>query len=70
MSLIEPKVTAAIVPEKFLIEVVVLAEDGKVFRRYRMDHNDQEQRRVLGEQCHNAFWGGQEIRTRPVRRGR
>lgn len=36
------------------------------FRDYVMDHNDPSQRRVLGEQCRNAFEGGQVIVTRPL----
>lgn len=32
-------------------------------RLYQMDHNDHAQRRVLGEQCRNAFEGGQVIVT-------
>lgn len=32
---------------------------------YRMDHNDAGQRRTLGEQCRNAFEGGQRIVTYP-----
>lgn len=33
---------------------------------YVMDHDDPAQRRVLGEQCRNAFEGGQLILTNPV----
>lgn len=33
---------------------------------YVMDHNDPAQRRVLGEQCRNAFEGGQAVITYPV----
>jgi hypothetical protein len=32
---------------------------------YVMDHDDPAQRRVLGEQCRNAFEGGQLIVTYP-----
>jgi hypothetical protein len=33
---------------------------------YTMDHDDQAQRRVLGEQCRNAFEGGQVVVTMPT----
>lgn len=33
---------------------------------YIMDHDDPAQRRILGEQCRNAFEGGQLIVTNPV----
>lgn len=39
---------------------------GPVFRSYTMDHNDPAQRRVLGEQCRNAFEAGQCVLTYPV----
>lgn len=32
---------------------------------YHMDHDDQTQRRVLGEQCRNAFEAGQCVVTYP-----
>lgn len=32
---------------------------------YIMDHNDPEQRRVLGMQCRNAFEAGQCVLTWP-----
>lgn len=32
---------------------------------YVMDHNDPAQRRVLGEQCRNAFEAGQVVMTGP-----
>lgn len=35
------------------------------FRTYTMDHDDQAQRRVLGEQCRNAFEAGQCVVTYP-----
>ena len=34
-------------------------------RHYTMNHDDQAERRVLGEQCRNAFEGGQCIVTYP-----
>lgn len=40
--------------------------DGIVFRDFTMDHNDPAQRRVLGEQCRNAFEAGQCVLTYPV----
>lgn len=33
---------------------------------YTMDHNDPAQRRILGEQCRNAFEAGQCVLTYPV----
>jgi hypothetical protein len=35
---------------------------------YEMNHDDAQQRRVLGIQCRNAFEAGQSIRTSPVTR--
>jgi hypothetical protein len=35
---------------------------------YTMNHDDAQQRRVLGIQCRNAFEAGQSIRTSPVTR--
>lgn len=40
--------------------------EGDVVREYTIDHNDPVQRRVLGEQCRNAFEGGQFVITYPV----
>lgn len=34
-------------------------------RYYMMNHNDPAERRVLGEQCRNAFEAGQVIVTYP-----
>lgn len=31
-----------------------------------VDHDDPVQRRVLGEQCRNAFDGGQTVTTFPI----
>lgn len=50
--------------EKFPV-VVEVWQYGHLMRRYVMDHNDIQQRRVLGEQCRNAFEGGQRIVTYP-----
>lgn len=38
---------------------------ANVIRTYDMDHDDPKQRRVLGEQCRNAFEAGQAILTFP-----
>lgn len=35
-------------------------------RTYDMNHNDAAERRVLGEQCRNAFEAGQCVVTYPV----
>lgn len=40
--------------------------DDKPIREYDMNHDDAAQRRVLGEQCRNAFEGGQVIVTYPA----
>lgn len=50
---------------KRLNVVVEVWQYGYLMRRYVMDHNDILQRRVLGEQCRNAFEGGQKIVTYP-----
>ena len=42
------------------------SENGRPRGSYVMDHNDPAQRRVLGEQCRNAFEAGQCIVTFPV----
>lgn len=41
-------------------------ESAHPIREYVMDHDDKTQRRVLGEQCRNAFEGGQVIVTMPT----
>lgn len=48
----------------FLVTVEIWNE-WRLLRRYTMDHNSAEQRRVLGEQCRNAFEGGQRVVTYP-----
>ena len=47
---------------KIVVEVWI---QEKLYRKYVMDHDDPSQRRVLGEQCRNAFKGGQKIVTYP-----
>lgn len=39
---------------------------GIPLKSYIMDHDDQEQRRVLGMQCRFAFEAGQCITTAPI----
>lgn len=39
---------------------------GEPYRTYVMNHDDPAQRRVLGEQCRNAFEAKQCIVTYPV----
>lgn len=41
------------------------AGDEPPLHEYTMDHNDPAQRRVLGEQCRNAFSAGQCVVTFP-----
>lgn len=50
---------------KGLIVVVEIWNGDRLFRKYTMNHDDQAQRRVLGEQCRNAFEGGQRVVTYP-----
>ncbi len=38
---------------------------GMCMLSYVMEHDEQDQRRVLGEQCRNAFEGGQVVVTHP-----
>ncbi|MBN8224897.1 MAG: hypothetical protein J0L89_08790 [Xanthomonadales bacterium] len=56
---------------KIMVEVHAstehLNEDRPPLRCYTMDHDDQAQRRVLGEQCRNAFEAGQCIVTIPLK---
>lgn len=52
------------------IRVTITNVDGSLFRQYTMNHDDQAQRRVLGEQCRNAFEAGQSVATSPVRDAR
>ena len=47
------------------VQVEVYAPTGALVRAYTMNHDDPTQRRVLGEQCRNAFEGGQRIVTYP-----
>lgn len=48
------------------VQVVVYSPSGQVLRKYTIDYDDPVQRRVLGEQCRNAFEAGQSIRTTPL----
>ena len=48
------------------IKVTVTDRHGHLVRQYVMDHDDQVQRRVLGEQCRNAFEAGQAVSTTPL----
>jgi hypothetical protein len=50
------------------VRVEVWAANGALVRAYTMNHDDPTQRRVLGEQCRNAFEGGQRIVTYPERK--
>lgn len=43
-------------------------EEGRTaFRMYQINHDCPEDRRVLGQQCRNAFEGGQLIVTYPAK---
>lgn len=51
------------------VHVVIMNRAGAtpaIVADYTMDHDDQAERRVLGEQCRNAFEGGQWVYTYPV----
>lgn len=50
------------------IHVQVRDRDQKTVADYVMDHDEADQRRVLGEQCRNAFEGGQSVHTSPILR--
>ena len=50
------------------VHVEVWAANGALIRAYTMNHDDRTQRQVLGEQCRNAFEGGQRIVTYPERK--
>ncbi len=51
---------------RVMVEVYDYMDDAKLFRKYVMDHDDPIQRRVLGEQCRNAFEGDQMVVTYPL----
>lgn len=53
---------------QLLIKVTVSNVDGSVVKKYVMNHDSAEQRRVLGEQCRYAFEAGQTVNTSPVRK--
>jgi hypothetical protein len=48
------------------VRVEVENAKGDVIHEYTMDHNDPQQRRVLGEQCREAFEGNQGVFTYPT----
>lgn len=50
-----------------IIKVTICSPSGHLIRQYVMDHDDPAQRRVLGEQCRNAFEAGQSVSTAPVK---
>ena len=50
-----------------VIKVTICSPSGQLVRQYVMDHDDPAQRRVLGEQCRNAFEAGQSVNTAPVK---
>lgn len=54
--------------KNLIVRVEVYRREGrewKLFRSYTMNHDHPAQRRVLGEQCRNAFEAGQKIVTYP-----
>lgn len=48
------------------VEVTIYNPDGSVLTNYVMDHDDDTERRRLGEGCRNAFEAGQSVRTVPM----
>lgn len=46
--------------------VTFFDNNNSFMKRYYMDHDDDAQRRVLGEQIYNAFRAGQSVTTFPV----
>lgn len=48
------------------VRVTITNRDGSVVASYTIDHDDPAQRRVLGEQCRNAFEAGQAVSTTPI----
>ncbi len=48
------------------VKVTVTNRDGTVYRQFVMNHDDANERRVLGTQCRNAFEAGQTINTSPI----
>lgn len=50
------------------VAVEVCDNHGVLIASYTMNHDDPAQRRVLGEQCRNAFEAGQSIFTYPENR--
>jgi hypothetical protein len=51
---------------KIKVEVYNNEKEMRLLKEYELNHDDPNQRRVLGEQCRNAFEGGQMIVTFPV----
>jgi hypothetical protein len=47
------------------VQVVVETAGGGLVADYVMNHADRQQRRVLGEQCRNAFMADQAVFTFP-----
>lgn len=45
------------------VRVYTDAKMTTLLREYVMDHNDDQQRRTLGQQCRNAFEAGQAVVT-------
>ena len=53
-----------------IVTVEVRSHCGdKLIHKYDMDHDDRAQRAVMGEQCRNAFEGGQRIVSYPKNGG-
>jgi hypothetical protein len=40
-------------------------DEPQLIREYVIDHDNLQHRRVLGEQCRNAFEAGQAVQTIP-----
>lgn len=53
--------------EGLIVGVEVWGPNGFLLHIYQMNYDDSVQRHVLGEQCRNAFEGGQRIVTYPMK---
>jgi hypothetical protein len=52
--------------EPLWVRVEIENAKGDVIHEYTIDHNDPQHRRVLGEQCREAFEGNQGVFTYPT----
>ena len=50
---------------KIQVEIYSCTDHKTLIHSYTMDHDDADQRRVLGAQCRGAFEAGQKVVTYP-----